>query len=273
MSNPYDKPNLTGYNQNPPPDDGTQSSSNLLTWAKHLTKIGNPLRDFASAISNAVESAFNRIFGNGVQEISTSTTLTGSDQGQVIYATGGPVTLPSTTDVGSNWIVVIVNDNARNAGNEITIEGNGSQTVEGESSIELQGQTFGFFISDGTNFRAFVSEQDALKDPVHTTSSAVGFDTWTTPNANRATMVVVQATAETDSSTDANIDFEVDYSGGTSPDDSFRFVSMVADAHSNTTRTTGSFTIIVPAGASYQVANTNDPNSGNSVDEVAEYEL
>lgn len=154
MSNPYDKPNLTGYNQNPPPDDGTQSSSNLITWAKNLTKIGNPLRDFASAISNAVESAFNRIFGNGVQEISLSTTLTGSDQGQVKFVSDGTITLPSTSDVGSNWLVVISNSNG-SGGSDITVEGNGSQTINGSASVTISGTQFGFFVSDGTNFRAF----------------------------------------------------------------------------------------------------------------------
>lgn len=41
---PYSEVSITGYNSNPPEDDGTQASSNEVSWAKHKTKIGDPLK-------------------------------------------------------------------------------------------------------------------------------------------------------------------------------------------------------------------------------------
>jgi len=61
-SNPYNSVSIgAGYNQSPPPDDGTVSAANLLTWQKHLDKIGDPLNTFAAAIDAAVLAAFGAL--------------------------------------------------------------------------------------------------------------------------------------------------------------------------------------------------------------------
>ncbi len=40
----YSTVTVTGYNSNPPDDDGTQAASNEVEWQKHLDKIGAPLK-------------------------------------------------------------------------------------------------------------------------------------------------------------------------------------------------------------------------------------
>lgn len=59
--NPFTPPTLTGYNSSPPSDDGQRTASNALRWATHLSKIGNPLKNFAQALSAAVAAAFDSL--------------------------------------------------------------------------------------------------------------------------------------------------------------------------------------------------------------------
>ena len=58
-TNPYSSQAISGYNSNPPPDDGTKTDANRTQWSKHISKIGNPLKTLAEAINSAITSAFN----------------------------------------------------------------------------------------------------------------------------------------------------------------------------------------------------------------------
>lgn len=60
-NNPYSTQSISGYNSSPPPDDGSQSSANQVEWAKHIDKIGDPLKTLAEAINSAVLSAFGQL--------------------------------------------------------------------------------------------------------------------------------------------------------------------------------------------------------------------
>jgi hypothetical protein len=59
-TNPYSSPSISGYNSNPPSDDGSQTSANEITWAKHKTKLGDPIKTYAAAIDSAVTTAFSK---------------------------------------------------------------------------------------------------------------------------------------------------------------------------------------------------------------------
>lgn len=58
MANPYTGQSISGYNQSPPEDDGSQTSTNEITWAKHKTKLADPIKTLSEAIDTAVSSAF-----------------------------------------------------------------------------------------------------------------------------------------------------------------------------------------------------------------------
>ena len=58
MGNPYTSVSISGYNANPPSDDGTQASQNEVEWAKHKTKLGDPLKTAIEAIDTNVSTAF-----------------------------------------------------------------------------------------------------------------------------------------------------------------------------------------------------------------------
>lgn len=81
---PYSEVSITGYNSNPPEDDGTQASSNEVSWAKHKTKIGDPLK-------TAIETTQTNI----------STIVTTLEAN--LYAPAGTLMLFQQTAAPTNW--------------------------------------------------------------------------------------------------------------------------------------------------------------------------
>ena len=116
-TNPYTSQTISGYNASPPPDDGTQTVANQLSWAKHKTKLADPIKTLAEGVNTAVSATFaktintdadvrNQISGSLALEWATATigtdaisptysaVLLGTESGatsdtlQVITATG-----------------------------------------------------------------------------------------------------------------------------------------------------------------------------------------
>jgi microcystin-dependent protein len=54
---PYSEVTITGYNANPPEDDGTAASSNEISWQKHLDKIGGPLKTALESTQTNISTA------------------------------------------------------------------------------------------------------------------------------------------------------------------------------------------------------------------------
>lgn len=57
-SNPYSSQSIAGFNDGPPPDDGSRNAGNALTWQRHLDELANPLNSFAAAINTEILGAF-----------------------------------------------------------------------------------------------------------------------------------------------------------------------------------------------------------------------
>ena len=57
-TNPYSTQTIANYNASPPPDDGSQTSANKVEWAKHKTKLADPIKTLAESINSNVLSAF-----------------------------------------------------------------------------------------------------------------------------------------------------------------------------------------------------------------------
>lgn len=145
MGNPYTSVSLTGYNSNPPPDDGSAIAANEITWSKHKDKIGDPLKTLAEGVNTNVLAAFGKIFGNSVSSISSNYTVLSTDQGKLLrLTTSDTITLPSAATVGSNFVVAIDNSGGG------TIDGNGSETIDGSANATYR---MAIYVSDGTNFR------------------------------------------------------------------------------------------------------------------------
>ena len=61
ITNPYTSQAISGYNTSPPSDDGSQTSSNRVEWAKHKTKLGDPIKTLAEAVNSQTLSAFSSL--------------------------------------------------------------------------------------------------------------------------------------------------------------------------------------------------------------------
>ncbi len=159
MGNPYTSVSVANYNANPPPDDGSTGSSNLLKWSNHITKIGDPLKTAVETINTNTLSAFGKLFGNNITSFATNATLTSSHQGRLIVASNAiTITLPSAATVGTNFVVAIKNVGTAT----VTIDGNGTETIDGAGAITLTPDETAICISDGSNFRSIRGAPDAL---------------------------------------------------------------------------------------------------------------
>lgn len=115
-------------------------------------------------------------------------------------------------------------------------------------------------------------ESNRLALPGSGSDPSLSFDTWRTPNSDRPTLVQVRLLAQTDGSSDADVRVDVDESGGTTRDYSPGQSKISSEAGSGAEITTAS-TFIVRAGASYQFANSGDPNSQNAIPDHREITL
>lgn len=69
MSFYYTPPVLTGYNQDPPPDDGRMADTNRVKWASHVTKLGDPLKTFLEAVDTELQGAFGKLLFSSFVDI------------------------------------------------------------------------------------------------------------------------------------------------------------------------------------------------------------
>lgn len=154
MSSPYTQPSLSGYNASPPADDGSQVSSNQVTWAKHKTKLADPIKTYAAAIDSAVLAAFGLVFGAAVLSKSSAYTVATSDRGRFIYVTGTTtITLLSAVTAGSGFPLLIVNNGVA----VVTVAADGSEEINGSSTITLNPGDGVVINSDGANWFGIVS--------------------------------------------------------------------------------------------------------------------
>ena len=66
MAIQYTSQVISGYNSSPPSDDGAQTESNKITWAKHKTKLSDPIKTLAEAINTQLLTAFGTNYAANV---------------------------------------------------------------------------------------------------------------------------------------------------------------------------------------------------------------
>lgn len=149
MSNPYTPPSLTGYNANPPSDDGALTAANILKWSNHLTKIGDPLKSFMESVDTNVLAAFDTIFGAAARTISTDYTIIEADSGRFISVTGTTtITLLPVLTAGNGFPLLITNSGDAT----VTVDADGSETINGDTSLTLAPGSGLLITSDGTSW-------------------------------------------------------------------------------------------------------------------------
>jgi hypothetical protein len=110
MGTKYSSVSISGYNSSPPADDGTTSAANQVTWAKHKTKIGDPLKTGIEAINTALVAALNE----STRSISASESAVAGDHLKTIeiastVSTTITVTLADAATMAAGYIIRIKN--------------------------------------------------------------------------------------------------------------------------------------------------------------------
>jgi len=87
-TNPYTSASISGYNTSPPDDDGSKSSDNRVSWAKHKTKLGDPIKTLAEADVSNTSAAFAKTINtdDGVKNLLDGSLAFGADE--LTIATG-----------------------------------------------------------------------------------------------------------------------------------------------------------------------------------------
>ena len=110
MGSRYTTNTSSGYNSSAPADDGSQSASNLVTWAGVKTKLADPVKNLADGIDTDLVTAFDY----SVRQISGSDSVAASDHMKTVeiaptVSSSVSVTLPDAATMTSNFIVRIRN--------------------------------------------------------------------------------------------------------------------------------------------------------------------
>lgn len=153
MAAPYTSQAIAAYNDNPPPDDGSTTEANRLKYATTKTKLADPIRTLAEGINSAVVTAFTKIIGGGgITSTGISYQVLSTDQGKLIQATAASITVttPDATDVDAPFIFALLNQSS----GTITLDGSGSQTVNGNANAVIPPNGGCTVWTDGSNWFA-----------------------------------------------------------------------------------------------------------------------
>lgn len=133
MGTKYSSQSITGYNDTPPPDDGTKVASNVVKWSTHKTKLGDPLKALAEAINTALVDHFDV----GPDRKTGNYTTGASDYNRVIEMdnTGLTASLYNEASAGAGYVVTIKNADS----GTLTVNVQGGGTIDGSASVTLGG--------------------------------------------------------------------------------------------------------------------------------------
>lgn len=189
MASPYTSPTLTGYNSSPPADDGSAVASNAVSWAKHIDKIGDPLKLFAQGMDTAVAAAFGKMFGNNVTTLASNTSIDATYQGKVVI-TSAAVTLSllATATASTNFTFAVYNGASSNA--DCTIDPNSTETVNGSTTLVLRPGEWAILTCDGSNWRALNYQKPVNAATQATTSGRTALSFSVPPSVTRITMTI-----------------------------------------------------------------------------------
>lgn len=106
MTCSYTNVTITGYNASPPPDDGSEVSGNVIEWAKHKEKLGDPLKTAIESMDSNIDSLCSSINSNFSLKFDDTSfhVYLGSDQNVVSGNTFEHIVHDTEAfDVGSNF--------------------------------------------------------------------------------------------------------------------------------------------------------------------------
>ena len=142
---------ISGYNTSPPSDDGTQTAANEITWAKHKTKLADPVKTLAEGIDTAITAMAATTFLNDVEAKTANFTVAAANQGSIFTTTNAiTATLTSAATLGKGFACALINSDASS---DLTIDPDGSETVGGKTTLTVGPKQGVSIVSDGTNWQ------------------------------------------------------------------------------------------------------------------------
>ncbi len=171
MGTKYSTVTIVGYNATPPADDGSTTASNEISWSKHKTKLGDPIKTLAEAINTALLTHTDE----SVLNISIARTTVAADHKRTINVTAAVTqSLGDAAALGVGYIVTIKNSHTAS----ITVDlATGADTLDGTAagSVSLApGNAMTFAVNagaDGFKIQQGVFEDMGLKAYSETSNS------------------------------------------------------------------------------------------------------
>jgi hypothetical protein len=117
-----------------------------------------------------------------------------------------------------------------------------------------------------------ISGKGIIGMPPSSNSGVGDYGIWRQVSAERPAFIIIEGVAETDGSASGRVGVQVDESGGQSDDYTLSAIRAPASLGSGAV-IWDTLSLLIPAGAQYQVANISDPNSNNDVKDVREFVL
>lgn len=157
--NPYTEISVASYNVDPPTDDGAQTANNTVQWAKHKTKLADPLKTAVEATQTNVTAALDKRVMNDIFTTTINHTVTTAQRGRVIKvnsASDRTITLPAAADAKLGFELIITNINT----GTVTVDGNAAETINGFANVTLRPNRTIWLMCDGTNWILTVRDAD-----------------------------------------------------------------------------------------------------------------
>lgn len=146
MGAKYNSQTVTGYNAVPPPDDGSAVAGNEITWAKHKTKLADPILTLVQAINTALLDHVDET----VVDVASNTTTNAGHHKRTINVTGAfTVSLGDAMTMAIGYIVIVKNSHTA----AITVDlATGTDTLDGTvaGSVSLEAGAVAMFITNAT---------------------------------------------------------------------------------------------------------------------------
>lgn len=156
MSNPYTTVTVSGFNANPPSDDGARTAANQLSWAKHKTKLADPLKTAIESINANLLVAFAKVFANDVSSQAADYTVTVADQGKVFSVSGTTtITLPPVATAQAVFSIMVVNVGS----SVVTIDASGGELINGAAVAYLGPGEAAILACSGTAWGAMLTRR------------------------------------------------------------------------------------------------------------------
>ena len=164
----YTSPTLSGYNANPPPDDGSQTGDNEVAWSKHTDKIGDPLKNFSEAIDTATTTAFTTIDAQLLTDSNKYAVDSGAADAYVVTLS------PALTAYSAGHVVRMKASNANTGASTINVNGLGAKSITTTSITAL---TANRIVANGVYTFVYDGTQYQLQEPTFTRNTFVNVGT------------------------------------------------------------------------------------------------